>query len=831
MTGAFGLAAQAYFDGGWSPVPFPAQQKWPPADGYTGVHGAYVDEVTLARWLRPKARVSAGNMTWFAAAGNIALRLPRTVLGIDVDMYGEKAGRETLAKAEKAWGELPATWYSSARDDGSGIRLFRIPEGLAWPGKLPQGGGVELIRWDHRYAMVDPSVHPDTSERYRWWTDGISGPGDVWPLPEELPELPALWVEGLTSGKRWTDRPVAELDADDVKRWLSDRNGPKLCGTMRRTLTTYQRKLREASDDGGTHDAARDAAWALVGDAHAGHAGVEKALAELRKVFLPAAARRADERQASEEWARIVIRGVQKVAAEGEAETDDICGLISNETGGGSGSWVSGGSPGASGDDSASDGEGTGSGHLTYARSDTGNAERLARKYRHDQRYVEGWGWLIWSEAEGRWVVDKDGEVHRRAMTVARAISDEAEYLAEEDPAEYAAVKKFARGAESKKSIEAMISLCTRLRGVTVPLSEFDFDPARLGRNMLKSNPGWEITTALPEHRVTMKLGVQDVTTLEGASHEVWDAFLDRFQPDPEIRSWLQKLVGYSLYGANDSRLFVVCFGPSSTGKTTFAEAVRAALGEYAAAVTMTVFRDNQDDRPRPDLVRVLKKRMIMAEETSQAWHLHADQVKRLTGGAPVVARGMRSDYFHEIVPAFTPWLLCNNAPTIEGADEAVRRRLVIVPWDQVIAQDLEDDRMRERLTSAEVRPAVLRWALDGWTAYAATRDLSMPAGAIEAREKFLGELSDFDRALSAIAVVEPGAFCEPSAIYAAYKQWCAGEGIKNPESNTKFGSYLSGRGFDKKSKTINGEEGRRVIQVRVGIRLSEEFARLFGSL
>lgn len=826
MTGAFGLAAQAYFDGGWSPVPFPAQQKWPPVDGYTGVHGAYVDEVTLKKWLRPKARVSAGNMTWIAPAGNIALRLPKTILGIDVDMYEGKAGRETLAKAEDEWGALPATWYTSARDDGSGIRLFAIPEGLAWPGKLPQGGGVELIRWDHRYAMVDPSVHPDTGERYRWWSGQENGPVDEWPLPSDIIRLPAPWVEGLTSGKRWTDRPVAELDADDVRRWLSDRNGPELCATMRRTLTTYQRKLREASDDGGTHDAARDGAWALVGDAHAGHAGVEKALAELRKTFLPAAARRASERQVSEEWTRIVIRGVQKVAAEGEAETDDICGLISNESGGGSGSWATGGSSGSTGNGSASDG----SAHLTYARTDTGNAERLARANRHDMRYVDGWGWLFWSEAEGRWVVDRNGEVHRRAITVARAIADEAEYLAEEDPAESVAVKKWARKSESKGSLDSMISVASRLGGVTLSVEDFNSDPARLSRVLLSRNPGWAVTPALPEHRVTMKLGVEDVASVEGATHALWDAFLQRFQPDPEVRAWLQKLVGYSLYGANRSRLFVVCFGPSSTGKTTFAEAVRAALGEYVAAVTMTVFRDNQDDRPRPDLVRAMRKRLIIAEETSAAWHLHADQVKRLTGGAPVVARGMRSDYFNEIVPAFTPWLLCNNAPTIEGADEAVRRRLVIVPWDQVIDQSEEDDRMAEALQAPEVRPAVLAWALEGWTMYAASRDLSMPAGAIEAREKFLGELSDFDRALGDIAVVEPLASIEPRSLYAAYKQWCTEKGVK-PESETKFGSYLSGRGFDKKSKTITNDEGRKVIQVRTGIRLSDNFARLFGGL
>lgn len=804
-SGPYATAARAYFDSGWSPIPIPPGQKFPPADGWTGANGKYVDEITLKRWIDKAGKVSAGKLSWVAASGQIALRLPPTVLGIDADMYEGKAGRKTLAAAVAAWGPLPDTFRTSSRRDGSGILLYRVPEGLAWPGKLPQGGGVELIRWDHRYAIVGPSRHDQTGEMYFWSFGTSLDPVDEFPEADALIDLPTDWVEGLTSGKRWQERAAADLDAADVRLWLSDRAGPELCTVMRSTLTRYQRLLRAAGDDGGSHDTARDAAWALIGDAHAGHAGVEGALAKLKKVFLPAVARRSDERMARDEWTRIVVRGVQKVVAEGEPDGVDICALLRDAN-----------------EPVASSGAGGGSNHLLFARTDAGNAERLALAHRDEQKFVEGVGWFVWRPEEQRWSPDRDGTVNRRAIAVARAIAEEAEFLAEEDPREYAELKKFARASENIGKLRASVDICKDLSGMTLPAGAFDADPTRLGRVLLKPNPGVEVTPALPEHRITMRLGCDYVP---GLRSKEWDRFLNKMQPDPEIRSWLKRLVGYSLYGSNRDRLFIANLGVSSTGKTTFMEALRAALGEYAGIVNMTIYRDNQDDKPRPDLIAALRKRLVLSEETSSAWHLHADQVKRITGGAPIKARGMRSNDFYELVPAFTPWIFVNNPPTIEGADEAVLRRLVVVPWDVVMPKQLEDSSLRDRLMSGENRSGVLAWALEGWTEYADNPDLSAPVGAWAARQEFLSEMSDFDRALADIAVIEEESSETPRMLYQAYRHWATTKGVR-VESETKFGTFLSGRGFGKVQRKISGQ----AVWVRRGIHVSAEYMRLFSA-
>lgn len=560
MNGAYGASARAYFEAGWSPVPLPPRSKWPPADGYTGARGAAVDEVTLRRWLKAGAEASAGNMVWEASAGNVALRLPDTVIGIDVDMYGEKSGRATLAAAEAEWGALPDTWYTSSRADGSGIRLYSIPTGLAWPGKLPHGGGVELIRWDHRYAVVGPSIHPDTSEPYLWYcmVDGVGElSAEEFPDPPDLVSLPEAWVKGLTSGRRFVERAASDMDADDVRLWLSDRPGPALCAVMTKTLTRAQRTVRTAGDDGGAHDAGRDGAWALIGDAAAGHAGVSDALAKLRKSFMEAVVPRRGKRVAADEWTRIVIRGVQKVAAEGEAADADLCALLANPTAGGHPSGTASGTP------AKANGSGSvGSAAFEYARDDVGNATRFVVAGRHELRYTNALGgWHVWSESERRWVRDVDGEVRRRAIDVVRGMETEAEFI--EDPKQRSAFLKFVRGSGNIGKLDAMVKLASDMKGITLPAVAWDADRAMLGTPEahieLLSNPGAVVRPALPERLMTLTTGTRYV---EGARSELWDRFLERFLPDPEVRQWTQRLIGYSLHGGNTARLFAVGLGP-----------------------------------------------------------------------------------------------------------------------------------------------------------------------------------------------------------------------------------------------------------------------------
>lgn len=217
----FASAAPIYRSLGWAgTLPLPAGQKSNPPDGYTGGAGVDPDDAMVAAW--------SGNGY---AAGNIALRMPDDVVGLDIDAYDawrprrdpatgavswgwvRKRGAETLGRLEAALGPLPATYRSSARPAPSGVRLYRVPAGMViTESNIP--GDIEVLRRGHRYMVAPPSINPETSTAYGW----TYGAGDRWvpvapPRRDQVPVLPGAWAVMLSS------RPAAAVPVADF--WQS----------------------------------------------------------------------------------------------------------------------------------------------------------------------------------------------------------------------------------------------------------------------------------------------------------------------------------------------------------------------------------------------------------------------------------------------------------------------------------------------------------------------------------------------------------------------------------------------------------------------------------
>jgi bifunctional DNA primase/polymerase-like protein/AAA domain-containing protein len=274
-VGPYAQAAGAYWQAGWrGVVPIPANSKRIQIVGYTGREGTDPTRADVQAWADGRE-----------GSGNIALRMPPTVIGVDVDVdpYGAKAGGNTLRQAEEKFGPLPPTSTSTSRDDGiSGIQLFRVPEGLAWPGEV--GPGVEIVQHNHRYAVVWPSVHPE-GRVYRWiGPDGAVA--DTVPSPDELPELPAAWVAGLTGGTLDRDVPKADLDADEALGWLAKFGAGEPCTTM----SAETDRIVTSLANGSRHDAAMTGSARLTHLAADGHRGAAYGLSVLQVAFKTATA-------------------------------------------------------------------------------------------------------------------------------------------------------------------------------------------------------------------------------------------------------------------------------------------------------------------------------------------------------------------------------------------------------------------------------------------------------------------------------------------------------------------------------------------------------------
>jgi hypothetical protein len=223
----YGSAARAYLTAGYWPLPLPPRKKASPPEGYTGRNGREVSAEQVDHWVVEQR------------SGNICLRLPPGVAGIDVDAYKDDRHMAAWEELTARCGPLPAAPWCSSRNDGvSGIRLFRVPEDWEAAGKLPEGSNGtspgEVIQWHHRYVVCPPSIHPDTGRAYRWRSGSITKVAD-------LPALPQPWLDALSPSAmpaEPTARPVpvprtadqaGGRPGDDFNEradWLADVLGP-----------------------------------------------------------------------------------------------------------------------------------------------------------------------------------------------------------------------------------------------------------------------------------------------------------------------------------------------------------------------------------------------------------------------------------------------------------------------------------------------------------------------------------------------------------------------------------------------------------------------------
>ncbi len=227
-------SADAYFAAGSNTIPLPAGEKWPPPPGITGWNGRYLASIEGYDW-----------------SGNIALRLAPDVVGVDVDVYA--GGDRSLKELEERYGPLPTTWWSTSRDDGSGIAFFRVPFGTTLA--TDPAEGIDMIQAFHRYAVCGPSIHPKTGRPYRWVDELAEEDVDLPPHPADLPDLPWAWIEGLRSLKQAGADPITPGAA---RQFVDENTSAGRPGAL---LVAAIRSL-DGVRAGGRHDAlVRVACW------------------------------------------------------------------------------------------------------------------------------------------------------------------------------------------------------------------------------------------------------------------------------------------------------------------------------------------------------------------------------------------------------------------------------------------------------------------------------------------------------------------------------------------------------------------------------------------
>ena len=168
----------------------------------------------------------------------------------------------------------------------------------------------------------------------------------------------------------------------------------------------------------------------------------------------------------------------------------------------------------------------------------------------------------------------------------------------------------------------------------------------------------------------------------------------------------------FSTVTAGEEVLFLV-HGPAATSKSTIIEAIKTTLGDYAQTSDFETFVKRRDaGGPRNDIARLAGSRLVVSIEVDEGKQLAEGLVKTITGGDTVTARYLYHESF-EFKPAFKLWLVANHAPKVDPDDDAMWRRIHLIPMVCQVPAHSRDPKIKAHLRDPTLAgPAILQWLL-----------------------------------------------------------------------------------------------------------------------
>lgn len=828
-------AWRTYRAAGWEGVlPLPPGLKHPPPAGWTGWGGPMPSHADGQAWADGPE-----------GGGNIALRAPRGVLGIDADTY-KPAGAQTMRELEARLGPLPATWISSARTDGSGIRWYRVPADIpGWHSKA--GEGVELVHFGHRYAVVWPSTNPHAGDAiYDWLTqpadsDEYMSTNGTFPRPSDLPELPHAWIEALRAPAPGAKAHLAEGES---LRWLEAvRDGapcPPVAGVLARAIDAF-------GTQASRYDTMRDSMRALTGFGAEGHAGSIDALAALRHAYLTATA--GERRDTVGEWARALEGAIALEIERRPGGPDSFCACA--------------GAPGFFLPSPAEDEPGDGwdlAAETAKVVDQLDHHERMAAAFalaralgaRPAEEKAAVWaefkriGLALGDLAEAYRAARKEHRERERAAEAiaeaaarqerVRAAREEGAVLpAPNDPMAVAreVVGRYTgerlrrwRGdfyahtgthwaRQPEDEVRDLIYTWTEHAQYVAEEGEllpWRPAPAKVTGVLEALSAVVRRPAALEDDRVVAcRNGVLDVATRQLHPHEPqrfnltslpynydpeatapqWLEFLEASLPgDVQAHQFLQEWTGYLISGDTSQQKVACLVGARRAGKGTINRIVQAVLGaENVVGATLSSIAGSFGLEP------MIGKSLVTMPDVS--WKVRdaaesAEMIKMISGeDMPPVNRKNKQAYPGRLWARFM--LMTNNTPTFEDASGALAGRLICVNFQQSFF-GREDTTLTSRLM--EELPGILNWALEGLARLHERGRFVEPHSSAQVRDEMQRASAKLHGFLTDDVVrSEAAAPVELDDLYDAYKAWCEDEQRDHVVARANFTRELNDEG------------------------------------
>lgn len=348
----------------------------------------------------------------------------------------------------------------------------------------------------------------------------------------------------------------------------------------------------------------------------------------------------------------------------------------------------------------------------------------------------------------------------------------------------------YAQSARGGRVEGLLLMACTRPH-IAVAVNQLDQHPFLLAcRNGEVDLRTGELRPADPDHLITKGVSCDYVP---GSRSDLWEAFLaTTFDSDVDLIAYVQRLLGYASTGIVAEHIAPVPYGTGANGKSTLTGVVQDLLGDLALTAPEGLFTLAANHHPHPERMAALRgRRLVVCYELENKATLAEGLVKTLTGGDRLSAREMYGRRF-DFAPTHKVILITNHKPRVTGTDEAIWRRLRLVPFENTVAAAEQDQDLRIKLVR-DHGPAVLSWLVEGAVDWAAT-GLGEAKKVTDATAIYRAEQDTFAAFMTECTEASPKARTPVGDLWTVWQRWSETAG-ERPGRKQDFSTALEEHG------------------------------------
>jgi putative DNA primase/helicase len=304
--------------------------------------------------------------------------------------------------------------------------------------------------------------------------------------------------------------------------------------------------------------------------------------------------------------------------------------------------------------------------------------------------------------------------------------------------------------------------------------------------------------------------------TANSNSCPLWLEFLDQvFDGDVDAIACLQEWFGYNLTCDTRQQKAMMLIGPKRSGKGTIGRTLASLIGVgNVASPTLCSLTTNFGLWPLIGKSLAIVGDARLSGRTDQA--IITERILSITGEDLITIDRKH----HEPVTArlfCRLMLLSNELPRLTDASGALASRFLILTLRQSFF-GREDTTLEARLR-AEL-PAILHWAIEGWSRLRETGRFTVPKSSAEAVEEMDELGSPITAFVRETCTVKPDQRVYIDDLYRAWLVWCEQEGRDHPGTKSMFGRDLSAAlpGVKVTQPRVNGSRLRMYEGIGIGV-------------